>query len=100
MGGALIRVEVVYALPGRQRLIGLEVPAGTTMLEAVRLSGIGGLFDDLEPATAPMGIFGEVEPAPATRVLLEGERVEIYRPLQIDPRAARRARAHRARDDG
>lgn len=100
MGGALIRVEVVYARPNRQRLIPLKVPEGTTMLEAVRLSGIAGLFADLEPASAPMGVFGEVEPAPATRVLRDGERVEIYRPLQIDPKAARRARARRARDDG
>lgn len=93
-----MRVEVAYALPERQRLISLEVPEGTSMLEAVRLSGIAGLFEGLDPAAAPMGIFGKAEPDPATRVLAEGDRVEIYRPLQVDPKAARRARARRARD--
>lgn len=46
-----------------------------------------------------MGVFGKAEPAPAQRVLVDGERVEIYRPLKIDPKAARKARAQRAGKD-
>ncbi|MCH2556293.1 MAG: RnfH family protein [Alcanivorax sp.] len=95
-----IRVEVVYALPDRQRLIALDVAPGTTMLEAARQSGIAGQFEGLELETASMGVFGKAEPHPAERVLVDGERVEIYRPLQVDPKAARRARAERGRRDG
>lgn len=98
MDEALIRVEVVYALPGRQCLVPLAVPRGTSMLEAARLSGIDTAFDGLDLASAPMGVFGRVEAEPATRVLRDGERVEIYRPLEVDPKAARRARARRPRE--
>ncbi|MBL7252387.1 RnfH family protein [Alloalcanivorax sp. C16-2] len=92
-----IRVEVVYALPDKQRLVALEVAPGTTMLDAARQSGIAGQFEGLELENMPMGIFGKAEPDPARRVLADGERVEIYRPLSIDPKAARRARAERSR---
>lgn len=90
-------MEVVYALPDRQCLIGLDVAPGTTMLEAARQSGIAGRFPGLELEKASMGVFGKAEPDPACRVLVAGERVEIYRPLKLDPKAARRARAERAR---
>lgn len=92
-----IEVEVVYALPDRQALIAVTVPEGTTMLEAVRLSAIAERFPGLDPERAAMGLFGQKVADPAGRVLVEGDRVEIYRPLSIDPKAARRARAERAR---
>ena len=94
-----LHVEVVYALPEKQRLVALDVPAGTTMLEAARESGIAGHFEGLDLERAAMGVFGKAEPAPAQRVLTDGERVEIYRPLKIDPKAARKARAQRAGKD-
>ena len=77
----MIHVEVTYALPEKQRLIGLDVPEGTTMLEAARLSGIDEQFADLELGKAPMGVFGKVVANPAGHILKAGERVEIYRPL-------------------
>lgn len=95
-----LHVEVVYALPEKQRLIALDVPPGTTMLEAARESGICEHFEGLDLDRAAMGVFGKSEPAPAQRVLVDGERVEIYRPLKIDPKAARKARAERAGKDG
>lgn len=91
-----VHVEVVYALPEKQRLVSLDVPAGTTMLEAALKSGIAESFTGLDLENAAMGIFGKREPEPAQRVLKDGERVEVYRPLKIDPKAARRARAKRA----
>ena len=94
-----LHVEVVYAVPEKQRLIALDVPAGTTMLEAARESGIAEHFEGLDLGRAAMGVFGKAEPAPAQRVLMDGERVEIYRPLKIDPKAARKARAQRAGKD-
>lgn len=92
-----ISVEVAYALPGRQRIIRLAVPAGTTMLEAVRLSRIVEHFPGLDIDNSTMGIFGKAVATPAERVLLEGERVEIYRPLIADPKEARKQRAAKAR---
>lgn len=95
-----IRVEVAYALPQRQQLIALDVDAGTTALEAVRRSGILEQFPEIDPEHDAMGVFstvldGRVNPSPAEYVLREHDRVEIYRPLQIDPKQARLARAAR-----
>ena len=89
-----IRVEVAYALPHKQKLLSLEVPAGTTMYEAAEESGITQHFPELELSTASMGIFGKVEANPRKWVLHVGERVEIYRPLTDDPKANRKQRAH------
>jgi uncharacterized protein len=91
-GADMITVEVVYALPEQQQLIALQVPVGTTALGAVRLSGIAGLFAGIDIEQTPMGIFGKSVDA-ASHVLAAGERVEIYRPLLIDPKESRKARA-------
>ncbi|MED5388317.1 MAG: RnfH family protein [Pseudomonadota bacterium] len=88
-----IHVEVAYALPEKQRLIGLDVPEGTTMLEAAKLSGIEEQFEGLVLDKASMGIFGKVVANPARQVLQAGERVEIYRPLLADPKLNRKKRA-------
>lgn len=87
-----LAVEVAYALPDRQRILSLEVTPGTTALEAVRQSAIEQEFPGLavDEASA-LGIFGQA--VPGTRVLENGDRVEIYRPLLIDPKEVRRARA-------
>jgi hypothetical protein len=92
-----IVVEVACAMPDRQILLRLPVPAGTTMSEAVRISGILQQCPEIDAETATLGIFSRIEKAPARRVLQEGDRVEIYRPLLIDPMEARRARAARAK---
>lgn len=92
-----ITVEVVYGLPELQVLKVLEVPAGTTARDAARRSGLAGQFPGLDVDQAPLGIFGKLEKDPDHRVLRAGERVEIYRPLLIDPKEARRLRAERAR---
>jgi len=96
MAEATIRVEVVYALPGEQALVALEVAAGTTAGEAVRRSGIPARWPDAD--TRCIGVFGEhVDPG---RVLEDGDRVEIYRPLLADPKEARRETARRRRAGG
>lgn len=98
MVDAGITVEVAYALPDKQRIIRLAVPDGTTMLEAVKLSRIAEHFPGLDVENSAMGIFGKAVPAPAQRILLEGERVEIYRPLIADPKEVRKQRAARAKE--
>jgi uncharacterized protein len=98
MSDGLINVEVVYALPERQKVIALRVAAGTTAFDAVQQSGIAGHFPGLDIDHATLGIYGKVEASPKTRVLADGERVEIYRPLIIDPKDNRKARAKQAKE--
>lgn len=100
--GEQLEVEVVYASPDRQRLIGLTVPHGTTALEAVRRSGILQEFPEIDMNKASFGIFsklldGRSTPTAQEYVLQPRDRVEIYRPLLIDPKQARLRRAARAK---
>ncbi|MHA7815328.1 MAG: RnfH family protein [Pseudohaliea sp.] len=94
--GELIPVEVAYALPERQLIVPLEVTAGTTALEAAQQSGIEQEFPGLViDAGTSLGIFGQA--VPPQQALNPGDRVEIYRPLKADPKAARKARAEKAK---
>ena len=91
-----IDVEVAYALPDKQQIVRLNVPEGTTALQAVKQSQLDNVFDDLEFSDdLKLGVWGKS--VSCDRVLVSGERVEIYRPLLADPREARKARAARAR---
>ncbi|HKY89928.1 MAG TPA: RnfH family protein [Nevskiaceae bacterium] len=84
-------IEVAWAGPDAQWLVQVEVPPGTTLLEAVRRSGVLERLGDAAPATPKLGVFGR--PKPGDTVVEEGDRVEIYRELAIDPKDARRQRA-------
>ncbi len=75
------------------------MPRGTSMREAAERSGIAGFFPELDLATAPMGIFGKAVARPEERLLEDGERVEIYRPLIADPKEARKQRAAKVARD-
>jgi uncharacterized protein len=89
----MIQVEVAYARPDRQEIVPVNVPEGTTALEAAKLSGISDIFPEIDPDTIDMGVFGKVIKDPAAHKLREGDRVELYRPLKIDPKQARLNRA-------
>lgn len=93
----LLDVEVVYARPEEQNLIFLRVPAGCTAAQAVERSGLRARFPELAQGPPALAIFGRL--APADAVLQAGDRVELLRPLQADPKERRRAqvRAVRAR---
>jgi hypothetical protein len=90
-----IPVEVAYALPDKQEIVALEVPAGTTAQAAVEQSNIGRLFAGLVLEGARLGIFGKA--VKADYVLQAGDRVEIYRPLLVDPKEVRKKRAAEAK---
>ncbi|MBA1275296.1 RnfH family protein [Stutzerimonas azotifigens] len=96
MAEATIAVEVVYALPDRQVLLRLSLPEGTTAREAALRSGMEQHFPGLDLQAAPLGVFGKAVAKPDERVLEEGERVEIYRPLVADPKEVRKQRAAEA----
>lgn len=86
-----IEIEVVYALAERQELVAVVVPAGTSVAQAVDRSGIAGMFPQQDLAACRLGIWGRL--VEREQVLKDGDRIEIYRPLNIDPREARRRRA-------
>ena len=74
-------------------LIPLLIPLGTTVLEAIERSGILQRFPSIQVDSLSnrVGIFGNI--VPLETKLKEGDRVEIYRPLILDPKEARRLRA-------
>lgn len=88
-------IEVAYALPHEQCILKLQVPAGTSLREAVVRSGIRRRFAEIDPDRARLGVFGRLragdEPVAA------GDRIEIYRELTADPKQLRRERAARRR---
>lgn len=91
---ALIDVEVVCAeAPHRVRRCALRLPAGSTAVDALRACG---WWPDAGQALPAIGIWGKRCDADAP--LREHDRVELYRPLAIDPMQARRQRGRRARD--
>ena len=96
--GNTIQVEVVYALAKRQALVAVEVPAGSTAEEAVEKSAIAEEFPKLELSTCTMGIWGHL--VERNHLLQDGDRIEIYRPLLIDPREARRQLAAEGKSMG
>jgi putative ubiquitin-RnfH superfamily antitoxin RatB of RatAB toxin-antitoxin module len=87
---ALLRIEVCYSPgPGEVECCRLELPEGATLWQAVEASGL--LLRHPELAQEPgMGIWGRRQPADAR--LRDRDRVELYRPLKVDPKEARRQR--------
>lgn len=88
---AVMRVEVVYALPDRQWQVECQLPLTATVGDAIRASGLLAQFPQLNPGGSRLGIFGRL--ATLDTPLRAGDRVEIYRPLQADPKEGRRRRA-------
>jgi putative ubiquitin-RnfH superfamily antitoxin RatB of RatAB toxin-antitoxin module len=84
-------VTVVYALPGRVHCFETRLPAGGTVGEAIRACGILGAVPELAGKALDVGVFGRC--CGLDEAVREGDRIEIYRPLQVDPKQARRLRA-------
>lgn len=91
----LIDIEVAYAEPECQTIVPMRVPVGTSAAQAVRQSGLMQRFPSIDPRAGCIGVFG-VRVPPDTP-LAQGDRVEIYRPLRVSPKEARRLRARRSR---
>jgi len=88
-----ITVEVAYATPAAQKIIAFDVFEGTTVFDAAVASGIQNVFPEIDFESIDMGIFGKMVRKPKEEALREGDRVELYRPLIIDPKQARLNRA-------
>lgn len=86
-----MRATVVYCAADRQWIVGVEVPAGSTLRDAVVASGLPQQVPELDPAALDLGLFNRARDP--DEFVQEGDRIEIYRPLAIDPKHARRIRA-------
>src|SRR5687767_13587945 len=91
----LLHVRVVYALPDQQAIVDLQLAPGTTVTEAVAHSGLLKKFPEAASRPLACAIFGRA--VPVTYELRDGDRVEILRPLLIDPKQSRREAAQRSR---
>jgi len=89
------RVEVAYARPDEQAILSVAASKGLTVQAAIEGAGILRRFPEIDLAVNRVGVFGKL--VKLDRVLEPGDRVEIYRPLIADPKAARRQRATRGK---
>jgi putative ubiquitin-RnfH superfamily antitoxin RatB of RatAB toxin-antitoxin module len=92
---APLRIEIVYAEPQRAVQKSFRLAPGSCVADALRLAALEPDFAGVDLWNGALGIFGRLTRADHT--LQDGDRIEIYRPLTADPKAARRARAQQAR---
>lgn len=86
-----IQVEVIYALPGQQPLLRVELAEDATVEDAIRASGVLDAFPEIDLANNKVGIFSKL--VKLDEKVRDRDRVEIYRPLIADPKEVRRKRA-------
>jgi len=93
-------IEVVYAppAPAQACLIELQLAPGSTIAQAIAASGVLARYPDLDLARNKVGIFGKL--STLDTVLMPRDRVEIYRPLSVDPKLARQRRVEKVRAGG
>ena len=95
MSSRHIKIELVYATAERQALIELSIEEGSSVEDAISESAIYGMFPDHGLEQASVGVWGR--PVDRRHTLRAGDRIEIYRPLQMDPRESRRLLAEQGR---
>ncbi len=91
----MIRLEVVYASPLEQATLEVEVSDGATVRQAIERSGILQQFPEIDLARNKVGRWNHV--VTLDEAVSAGDRIEIYRPLLIDPKEVRRLRAAKDR---
>jgi putative ubiquitin-RnfH superfamily antitoxin RatB of RatAB toxin-antitoxin module len=94
--GRNVKIEVAYAAStGEQVVVSFDILAGSTVEHAIRVSGILDRFPHIDLRADTVGIFGQR--ASLEDTVFNGDRIEIYRPLVVDPKQARRRRAGQTR---
>ena len=92
-----IAIEVAYASTNQSWLIPVEVEEGTTVQQAIASSGILQQYPDINLQTNKVGLFSKIVALDVP--VRAGDRIEIYRPLVLDPKEARRLRAEKAKQE-
>ena len=94
MSDAPLQIEIAYAAePQRVIVKALTLPPGSRVADALRLAALDSDFIGVDLANSPLGIFGRL--TRTDHALQQGDRIEIYRPLAVDPKVARRERANK-----
>jgi len=86
-----LMVEIIYPTPEEQNIIAIEVSENCTVQQAIEQSNILDVYPEIDLAINKVGVFGKA--CKLADSLTEGDRIEIYRPLIIDPKEARKNRA-------
>ncbi len=86
-----ITVEVAYATPDVQQILTVIVPKGSTIETAINRSGMIDLFPAIDLSREKVGIFSKIKKL--SDIIQEGDRIEIYRALKVDPKERRRQKA-------
>ena len=86
-----MNVQVVYVNEQHQHVIDVIVTPNTTVKSVIEISGILEQCNEISLSTNQVGVFGEV--VSLDQIVAAGDRIEIYRPLKMDPMQARRLRA-------
>lgn len=86
-----LSIEVAYALPHKQELVQLALPAGCTVQQAIEASGLREKYPEIDMSKSKVGIYGKL--TKLDTLLRDRDRVEVYRPLVADPKEVRRKRA-------
>lgn len=87
----MISVEIAYASQQQQKIIAIEVEVNSSLLQAIHQSQILKIFPEIDLQQWQVGVWGQVRPL--TAQVNVGDRIEIYRPLLIDPKQSRLRRA-------
>ena len=85
-----MNVGVCYAESDRQLWMRLEVPDSSTIEETINLSGVLKLYPEINLSSQKVGIFGKI--AALDTPVNDGDRVEIYRQITVDPQTVQRRR--------
>jgi uncharacterized protein len=93
-----ISVEVVYGLPNKQTLLSCQVAQGCIVEQCILASGILSHYPEIDLSRNAVGIWNHA--AKLTDILVDGDRIEIYRPLIADPKEVRKRRAEKAKLEG
>jgi uncharacterized protein len=88
-----VKIRVALALPSRQVVVDLELPAGSTVGDAIGAACRDPRWEGVDAASMRPGVWSRA--CTAGTVLREGDRVELYRPLAADPKEMRRARTRK-----
>jgi uncharacterized protein len=94
----VLQVEVVYASEDKQHIAVIKIAKGSHIEQAIQASDILKIFPEIDLRTQKVGVFGQIRQL--HEVLEDGDRIEIYRPLIIDPKEMRRKKIQKKPNDG
>lgn len=84
----MVNVGVAYTNNNKQVWLKIDVPEGSTVIDAIEESGVLDMFPEIDLENQKIGIYGKM--AKPNAKLKEGDRIEIYRPITADPKTVKR----------